>query len=303
MSLLSIGTVAVDSVRSPAGEVREVLGGSAVYFAVAASFFTPVRLVSVVGDDFGREHLERLEARGIDISGIEIRKGKTFRWSGEYSEDLSRRTTLSTELNVHAGFAPKVNRHDVGVKHLFLGNIDPELQSRFLTQIKPDFSACDTMNFWIDQKSETIKRLLTRVDGLLVNEAEVRQLAGEMHAIAAARRLIDLGLRFLVIKRGEHGAALFADGGYFNVPAYPVEIPIDPTGAGDSFAGGFMGHLVRKGAADPTSLREAMLYGSALASFCIEDFSLGRFDSVGEKGIEERYRALRGFMSLSGPRN
>ena len=301
MSLLVVGSVAFDSVKTPYGEARDVLGGSAVYCAVSASYFTAVRLVAVVGEDFGEEQRGLLRDRGIDLSGLEVREGKSFRWEGEYSEDLNNRTTLATHLNVFESFDPKFRREDVGVPSLFLGNIDPDLQRRVLSQVRPRFSACDTMNFWIERKNDSLKRLLSGVDGLVINDAEARLLAGEINTVVAARRLLGLGLRFLVIKRGEYGAALFAGRHYFAVPAYPVERPVDPTGAGDSFAGGFMGHLARAGKTGERDLREAMIYGSVLASFCVEDFSLGRLASVTQSAIEGRFLELNEFISLDGP--
>ncbi len=301
MSLLVVGSVAFDSIRTPYGEAREVLGGSAVYCAVAASYFTRVRMVAVVGEDFGEEPMRLLRDRGIDVSGLEVARGLSFRWSGEYSDDLNDRTTLATHLNVFETFDPKIRREDVGVPHLFLGNIDPDLQRRVLSQVKPGFSACDTMNFWIEGKNDSLKRLLAGVDGLVINDAEARLLAGELNSVVAARRLLGLGLRFLVIKRGEYGAALFTGGHYFAVPAYPVERPVDPTGAGDSFAGGFMGHLARQGRTDGRALREAMIYGSVLASFCVEDFSLRRLARVTSQEIEDRFHELKDFLSLDGP--
>jgi len=301
MSLLVVGSVAFDSVKTPYGEAKEVLGGSAVYFAVAASYFTPVRMVAVVGEDFGAGPMGLLRGRGIDVSGLQVAKGKTFRWGGEYSEDLNERTTLFTHLNVFESFKPKIRREDVGVDNLFLGNIDPDLQRQVLSETKPKFSACDTMNFWIEGRNESLKRLLASVDGLIINDSEARLLAGELNTVAAARRLLSLGLSFLVIKRGEYGAALFHGGHYFAVPAYPIEKPTDPTGAGDSFAGGFMGHLCRKGESSGRALREAMIYGSVLASFCVEDFSLKRLAAVDVKAIESRFRDLKEFLSVNEP--
>jgi len=301
MSLLVVGSVAFDTVRTPYGRAQEVLGGSAVYCAVAASYFTKVRMVAVVGDDFGDEPMGLLRGRGIDVTGLEVGRGPSFRWEGEYSEDLNDRTTIATHLNVFERFDPKIRPADVGASHLFLGNIDPDLQRRVLGQVKPKFSACDTMNFWIEGKSDSLKRLLSGVDGLVINDAEARLLAGELNTVVAARRLLGLGLRFLVIKRGEYGAALFSGGHYFAVPAYPVERPVDPTGAGDSFAGGFMGHLARSGETNGTTLREAMLHGSVLASFCVEDFSLKRLIAITPAEIEGRVRELKEFLSLDEP--
>jgi len=300
MSLLVVGSIAFDSVRTPYGEVREVLGGSAAYCALAASYFTPVRVVAVVGDDFGDASMEALRRRDIDLSGIEIRKGRTFRWSGVYSDDLNERTTLSTELNVFESFEPKIRKQDVGIPNLFLGNIDPDLQRRVLGDVRPGFAACDTMNFWIEGKNDSLKRLLGGVDGLVINDSEARLLAGELNTVVAARRLLALGLRFLVIKRGEYGAALFAGGHYFAIPAYPVERPVDPTGAGDSFAGGFMGHVARRGVSG-SALREAMVYGSVMASFCVEDFSLRRLQDLSQETIAARAAELRQFLSMDEP--
>ncbi|HYV86653.1 MAG TPA: PfkB family carbohydrate kinase [Patescibacteria group bacterium] len=301
MSLLVVGSVAFDTVKTPFGQVDEVLGGSATYFSVAASYFTQVRLVAVVGTDFGEAPRALLKARGIDLTGLEVAPGRTFRWSGEYSVDLNDRTTHATHLNVFETFRPKLRKEDAGARFLFLGNIDPDLQRDVLAQVKPGFSACDTMNFWIEGKSDSVKRLLAGVDGLVINDSEARLLAGETNTVAAARRLMDLGLKFLVVKRGEFGAALFHGPHTFMVPAYPVERPIDPTGAGDSFAGGFMGYLARERRTTGPALRQAMVYGTVLASFCVEDFSLRRLTAITFKSIEARARALRDTMDVNGP--
>jgi len=301
MSLLVVGSVAFDTVKTPYGTAEEVLGGSATYFSVAASYFTPVRLVAVVGKDFGDEPIRLFKTRGIDITGLEVADGRTFRWSGEYSEDLNERTTHATHLNVFETFRPRLRKQDKGAPYLFLGNIDPDLQQQVLSEAKPGFVACDTMNFWIEGKSDSLKRLLGGVDGLVINDSEARLLAGELNTVAAARRLLDLGLKFLVIKRGEFGAALFHGGHYFAVPAYPVERPIDPTGAGDSFAGGFMGHLARAQEIGGPAMRQAMIYGTVMASFCVEDFSLRRLVAVNEKAIEARAAELRDFLDVDGP--
>jgi sugar/nucleoside kinase (ribokinase family) len=299
--LLVIGSVAFDSVKTPYGSADEVLGGSATYCAVAASYFTDVRMLAVVGTDFGEEPMRLLREHRIDVSGIEVREGRTFRWAGEYSEDLNERTTLATHLNVFETFQPRLSPQDVDVPNLFLGNIDPDLQAQVLKRARPRISACDTMNFWIEGKNASLKRLLGEVDGLLINDSEARLLAGELNTVVAARRLLSLGLRFVVIKRGEYGAALFAEGHYFAVPAYPVERPVDPTGAGDSFAGGFMGHLAASGESGGRGLREAMIYGSVLASYCVEDFSLRRLAALTRGEIDRRAGELRDFISIDGP--
>jgi sugar/nucleoside kinase (ribokinase family) len=302
MSLLVVGSVAFDTIKTPYGLATEVLGGSATYFSVAASYFASVRMVAVVGKDFGDAPIKLLRSRGIDVSGVEVADGRTFRWSGEYSEDLNERTTHATHLNVFESFRPKLRKQDKGLPFVFLGNIDPDLQQKVLAEAKPGFVACDTMNFWIEGKSDSLKRLLASVDGLVINDSEARLLAGELNSVAAARRLLDLGLKFLVIKRGEFGAALFHGGHYFAVPAYPVERPVDPTGAGDSFAGGFMGHLARAASTSGAALRQAMIYGTVMASFCVEDFSLKRLAAVNDRGIEARAREMRAFLDIEGPK-
>jgi sugar/nucleoside kinase (ribokinase family) len=302
MSLLVVGSVAFDTIKTPYGLATEVLGGSATYFSVAASYFASVRMVAVVGKDFGDAPIKLLRSRGIDVSGVEVADGLTFRWSGEYSEDLNERTTHATHLNVFESFRQKLRKQDKGLPFVFLGNIDPDLQQQVLAEAKPGFVACDTMNFWIEGKSDSLKRLLASVDGLVINDSEARLLAGELNSVAAARRLLDLGLKFLVIKRGEFGAALFHGGHYFAVPAYPVERPVDPTGAGDSFAGGFMGHLARAASTSGAALRQAMIYGTVMASFCVEDFSLKRLAAVNDRGIEARAREMRAFLDIEGPK-
>ena len=293
MSLLVVGSVAFDTVTTPYGKAEEVLGGSASYVAVAASFFTKVQMVAVVGGDFDDSHRKTLAGRGIDVTGLEVQEGRTFRWVGEYSDDLNHRTTHATHLNVFETFRPKLRPQEASARYLFLGNIDPDLQRDVLTQARPSFSACDTMNFWIEGKPDSLKRLLTGVHGLLINDSEVRLLAGESNTVAGARRLLDLGLRFLVVKRGEYGAALYTAKRFFAVPAFPVERPVDPTGAGDSFAGGFMGYLAREGKTTGPALRQAMVYGTVMASFCVEDFSLKRLLAATPRAIEARARELR----------
>src|SRR2546425_9257819 len=295
MALLVVGSVAFDSVKTPYGEAAEVLGGSATYCAVAASYFTDVRVVAVVGEDFGEEPMRLLRSRHIDVSAVEVAKGKTFRWSGVYSDDLNDLTTLATHLNVFESFQPRLRPEDASIPNLFLGNIDPDLQSQVLRRLRPRLSACDTMNFWIEGKSDSLKRLLAEVDGLVINDSEARLLAGELNTVVAARRLLSLGLRFLVIKRGEYGAALFAGGPYFALPADPVARPGDPTRAGASFSGGVPGPPAPRGRTGGGALREAMIYGSVLASFCVEDFSLRRLARVTQQEIDVRARDLREF--------
>jgi sugar/nucleoside kinase (ribokinase family) len=290
MSLLAVGSIALDSVETPFGRRQDVLGGSATYFSTAASFFGPVRLVATVGDDFPDEHVRFLSARGVDLEGLERRAGRTFRWKGRYEFDLNTAHTLETQLNVFGDFDPELPAAYRDSRYVFLGNIDPDLQRRVLDQVKaPRFVACDTMNFWIDSKRESLLQTLRRVDLLFVNDAEARQLAGEHNVVRAARRILGFGPRAVVIKRGEYGALFFGGDHVFAASAYPLAALFDPTGAGDSFAGGFMGYLARCGREDPEVLRRAIVMGSVLASFAVEQFSLDRLVALTHAEIRARY--------------
>ena len=294
-SLLVVGSVAFDSVETRAGKRTEVLGGAASYFSVAASFLapSPVRLTGVVGTDFPEEHTKRLESHGIDLAGLERVAGRTFRWAGVYANDFSTRTTLDTQLNVFQDFRPKLPPAWTSSDYVFLANIDPVLQLNVLEQTKkPKFVACDTMNFWIEGKRPDLLRLLPRVDMLLLNDEEARQLSGEANLPAAARAIRAMGPKAVVIKRGDAGALLFHEGGVFAAPAFPIEDVTDPTGAGDSFAGGFMGWMAREGTVTPATIRTAMILGSVLASFCVEDFSLDRYRRLDLTQIRERFTAF-----------
>lgn len=294
MSLLVVGSVALDSVQTPFGRADDALGGSATFFAAAASLFCPVQLVGVVGDDYPVDALDFLSARGTDLSGLERAQGESFRWSGVYSFDLNSRETLETRLGVFADFAPKIPDAFRDAEWVFLGNIDPELQHNVLDQVrKPRFVACDTMNLWIDIKRERLLDLLKRVDLLLVNDGEARQLSGEHNLARAARWIQDRGPRYLVIKKGEHGAILFTPESVFFAPGYPLEDVFDPTGAGDAFAGGFMGHLAQLGRTDDADLRRAVIYGSVLGSYAVEKFSVERFKDLTAEEIEARVRHFR----------
>jgi sugar/nucleoside kinase (ribokinase family) len=294
MSLLVVGSIALDSVETPSGLREEVLGGSATYFSTAASFFNPVRMVATVGEDFPDVHVSFLASRGVDLAGLERRPGRTFRWKGRYDVDLDTAHTLDTQLNVFADFRPELPQGFRDSQYVFLGNIDPELQCQVLEQVRaPRFVACDTMNFWIAQKREALAKTLKRVDLLFVNDAEARQLAGEHHVVKAARRILACGPRTVVVKRGEHGAILFSGEHVFAVPAYPLAAVCDPTGAGDSFAGGFMGYLARARKQEPTVLRRAVVVGSVLASFAVEQFSLERLATLTPDEIRARYGELR----------
>ena len=292
-SLLVVGSVGLDTVETRVGKRAEVLGGAASYFSVAASFLAPVRLTAVVGTDFPQEHTTLLENHKVDLAGLERVPGRTFRWSGVYAPDFSTRTTLDTQLNVFQDFQPKLPAAWKSSEYVFLANIDPVLQLSVLEQAqKPRFVACDTMNFWISGKRAELGRLLERVDMLLLNDEEARQLSGEANLPAAARAIRQMGPRAIVIKRGDAGALLFHEGGVFAAPAFPIENVVDPTGAGDSFGGGFMGWLAREGDTSPATIRTAMIMGSVVASFCVEDFSLDRFNRLDLTQIRERFQAF-----------
>jgi sugar/nucleoside kinase (ribokinase family) len=279
-----------------------VLGGSASFFAVAASFFAPVNLVGVVGSDFGEGQLRAFRGRPIDLSGLERMDGATFHWQGKYSYDLNARDTICTELNVFEFFKPRIPAQYRASRHVFLGNIDPVLQRDVLEQVeRPRVVACDTMNFWIAGKPAELRKTLEQVDILLINDAEARQLSGEWNIVKAARAIRAMGPRTLVLKKGEHGVLMFSDAGSFAAPAYPLEQVFDPTGAGDTFAGGFLGYLAsvqENGGApdrgfDDEALRRAVVMGSTLASFCVEAFSLDRLLTLKREEIDERFRLFR----------
>jgi sugar/nucleoside kinase (ribokinase family) len=294
MSILVVGSVAYDTVETPFGRAERVLGGSASFFAVAAAFFTPVNLVGVVGEDFGEDQLRAFRERAIDLEGLERMPGKTFHWQGKYSYDLNSRDTICTDLNVFEFFKPKIPERYRASRHVFLGNIDPVLQLEVLEQVdKPGIVACDTMNFWISGKPEELRRTLKRVDVLLINDAEARQLSGEWNVVKAARAIRAMGPRTLVIKKGEHGVLMFSSEGSFAAPAYPLESVFDPTGAGDTFAGGFLGYLAGSEQHDEAVLRRAVIMGSTLASFCVEAFSLDRLLSLTRGEIDDRFRLFK----------
>jgi sugar/nucleoside kinase (ribokinase family) len=291
--LLVVGSVALDTVETTTARREELLGGAASFFSVAASFLAPVRLTGVVGEDFPEEHVAYLRRHQIDLAGLERVPGRTFRWSGRYSPDFNARTTLDTQLNVFQHFRPKLPAEWRESPFVFLANIDPELQLDVLNQVSgPRFVACDTMNYWIEGKREALEALLQRVDLLLLNDDEARLLARHGNLPSAARAIRALGPRAVVIKRGDAGALLFHEGGVFAAPAFPLEAVVDPTGAGDSFAGGFMGWLARAGGTTPADIRTAMILGSVLASFSVEAFSLDRFRTLTLSDIRERFAAF-----------
>ncbi len=290
MSLLVVGTLAFDSVETPFGKREDVLGGSASFLATAASRFCRVRMVGVVGKDFPRTHMDFFQGLGVDTAGVETLEGKTFRWRGRYDHNLNVAHTLETQLNVLTEFRPKLPPPFRDSPFVVLGNIDPTLQASVLDQItRPQLVALDTMNFWITNTPNELKNTLKRVDLLSINDGEARQLSGEYHLVKAARAIRAMGPKILVVKRGEHGALLFTEQGIFAAPAMPLEQVLDPTGAGDSFAGGLMGLITKLGRADTSVLRQAVVMGSVMASFAVEDFSLDRLKRLKSDEIRLRF--------------
>lgn len=292
MSLLVVGSVAFDALESPYGKVDRTLGGAATYFALSASFFGPVNLVAIVGDDFTEKDEHVLRGRGIDLEGLERAAGKTFFWAGRYSENLNERVTLATDLNVFAGFKPCLPEKYRSAKYVFLANIAPDLQRSVLRQVKgkPRLAALDTMNYWIEGSNAELRETLRHVQVLMINDSETRQLSSEHNLLRAAKHIFRMGPSILVVKRGEHGAMMVDKHGVFSVPAFPLEEPHDPTGAGDSFAGGFMGYLAQAGRHDDAALRRAMVYGSVLGSFAVERFGLERLRTLKRSEINARAR-------------
>jgi sugar/nucleoside kinase (ribokinase family) len=290
MSLLVVGSVALDSLETPFGQKEDALGGSATYFSTSASFFSPVQVVAVVGEDFPEGHLTFLKGRGIDLEGVTREPGKTFRWKGKYGYQLNEAQTLDTQLNVFERFSPKLPESYRDAPYVFLGNIHPELQGQVLDQVRaPKLVAADTMNFWIQGSRDSLLKTLKRVNLLFVNDAEARQLAGEHNVVKAARAILSMGPTRVVIKRGEYGALLFDRDHIFACPAYPLAEVFDPTGAGDTFAGGFMGTVATVGNLNPETLRRAMVTGSVMASFTVERFSLERLREVTRPEIHARF--------------
>jgi len=301
MDILVIGSVAFDSVETPFGRGDDVLGGSATYFSTSASFFTGVQLVAVVGDDFPEEPKEFLSSRGVDLAGLQTQPGKTFRWKGRYGYDLNEAQTLETHLNVFETFHPQLPESYRKAEYVFLANIDPELQLEVLNQVeRPKLIACDTMNFWIEGKREALVRTLGHVDILVINEAEVRQLADEANLVKASRAVLAMGPKTLVVKRGEYGVLVFTEHSIFSAPAYPLEEVFDPTGAGDTFAGGFMGYLAATNNLSDETIRKATVFGSVMASFTVEDFSLNRLRKLSWSEVEERFRRFQALTAFEG---
>ena len=298
MSILVVGSVAFDSLKTPFGERDRILGGSATYFSVAASFFTDVRVVAVVGDDFGPADEAVFLEREIDTSDLERVAGRSFYWSGEYGYDLNVAHTLDTQLNVFADFKPKLSDGARATPYLFLGNIQPQLQVEVREQVGAKLVAADTMNYWINSTPEDLREMLRRIDLLIINDAEAREIAKEPNLVRAARRILSMGPKRLVVKRGEYGAAMFTEDSYFATPAYPLEKVFDPTGAGDSFAGGFMGYLAAINATDDAAFRRGIIYGSVMASFNVEEFGCERLRRLTHDEINARFRELRAYSNF-----
>ena len=299
MSLLVVGSVALDSVETPFGKADDVLGGSATFFAASASHFAPVQLVGVIGDDYPEQQLEPLAKRGVDLSGLERAEGSSFRWRGRYRHDLNSAETLETHLGVFSHFRPKIPEQFRRAPYVFLGNIDPRLQLDVLRQVdKPKLVACDTMNFWIESRRPDLLELMKHVDVITINDGEARQLSDRANLLKAARWILERGPRYAIIKKGEHGAYMFHGRHVFFAPAYPLEEVFDPTGAGDSFAGGFMGYLARAGRIDQEHLRRAVVYGSAMGSFAVERFSIQRLLEIEMSDIVARIAEFRQLVAF-----
>jgi sugar/nucleoside kinase (ribokinase family) len=291
--------VALDSVETPFGKADDVLGGSGTFFSASASHFAPVQLVGVVGSDYPTDKLDALTPRGVDLAGVERADGESFRWRGRYRHDLNSAETLETRLGVFSHFRPKIPEQFRRAPFVFLANIDPRLQLDVLNQVdKPTLVACDTMNFWIESRRSDLLELLGRVDLITLNDAEARQLTEQANLVKAARWIMERGPRHVVIKKGEHGAFMFNERSVFFAPAYPLEDVFDPTGAGDSFAGGFMGYLARTGRVDDENLRRAVVYGSVMGSFAVERFSIQRLLEIGTSNIRERLGEFRQLVAF-----
>lgn len=317
MSVLVVGTLALDSVKTPFGEVRDILGGSATYFSLATTIFAKVKLVGVVGMDFPNEYLQLLKKRGVDLTGLQRIEGKTFRWKGEYHYDLNEAITLETQLNVLEKFSPEIPRDYQDSKFVFLANIDPEWQLRILEQIKsPRLVVADTMNFWIERKKDALLKVLKKIDLAILNDAEARQLTSEPNLINAGKKILSLGPQRVIIKKGEHGSLMISKRldhsqtnktygeelsppkaefliSIFSAPAYPLESIFDPTGAGDSFAGGFIGYLASQENLQESEIKKAIIYGTAVASFTVENFSINKLINLTKEEIEKRYLQIK----------
>jgi len=294
MSLLTVGTVAFDSIETPYGKADRVVGGACTYISLSASYFAKdINLVSVVGDDFPDAELKYMKKRGINLDGLDIKKGeKSFFWAGKYHDNMNQRDTLATELNVLADFDPKLPESYKNSKYLMLGNLTPEIQMKVIKQMKkrPKLIVLDTMNFWMDVAMPMLKKVIKKVDVITINDEEARQLSGEYSLVKAAKKILKMGPKFLIIKKGEHGALLFSGEKMFYAPALPLAEVFDPTGAGDTFAGGFIGYIAKTGSISFENMKRAVIYGSAMASFCVEEFSIGRLKTLNQSKIKSRVK-------------
>jgi sugar/nucleoside kinase (ribokinase family) len=294
MSLLVVGSVALDSIKTPHGDHKDILGGSATHASMSASFHTNVNLVGVVGNDFPVEHIDYLNSRKIDTMGLEIANGKTFRWEGFYEGDMSQANTIDTQLNVFADFDPKIPDSYKQTPYVFLGNIHPLLQNKVLDMIpEPKLVGLDTMNLWIDIEKDNLTKVLKRIDVLFINDAEIRQYTGEVNLITAAEKVLDLGVKYVLLKKGEHGALLISKDTFFAAPAYPVKSVFDPTGAGDTFAGGFMGYISNTDDMSIENMKKALITGTVMSSFNVEEFSLNRLKKLKDNEIVSRYEEMK----------
>lgn len=299
MGVLIVGTIGLDTIETPFGKKQEILGGSSIHASISSSFHAPTSIVGVAGKDFPQEHLTFLNQRGINTSGVRLVKGKTFRWSGYYEYDMNNAHTRDTQLNVYADFDPVIPEELQESDYVFLANLDPELQLKALAQLKkPKFVAMDTMNFWIENKRQALHQVIKQVDFVLMNEGEIRQFMETPNIPLAASRMLKLGAKAVIIKKGEHGALLFTGQDHFSAPSYPQEILKDPTGAGDSFAGGFIGYLAKTNDLSPANMRKAIIVGSVMASFNVEDFSLNRMRTLSKKEILNRFMEIKRFSEF-----
>jgi sugar/nucleoside kinase (ribokinase family) len=298
MSLTVVGSIALDTVETPWGKNEEGLGGAATYFSLAAANYTQVHLVGVVGEDFPQEHVDLLESKSINLEGLERASGKTFRWAGRYHQNVNLRDTLDTQLNVFESFHPKLPQNARDAEHLFLGNIHPSLQLEVLEQAKAKFVALDTMNLWINTTRDELGAVLRRVDAIIINDSEVNDLTGEANTIKGARAIRELGPRVVVVKKGEHGCLLFNGDDVFATPAFPLDDVLDPTGAGDTFAGGFMGYIASKNSTDAATLRQAVVHGSIVATFTCQAFGPDRLSEITMDDIKKRVEAFRAITAF-----
>lgn len=297
--ILVIGSVALDTIASPSGYSKEILGGSATYFSISASFFAPVNLVATVGADFPERHSKTIKAFGVDLAGLEVKEGKTFRWEGSYVKDLNCAETIETQLNVFADFKPCLPKGYEKSKYIFLANIDPDLQIFILKKFSGKrFIGCDSMNHWIKNKNASLKDMIKNTSIIFLNDSEAKMLSGESNMLKAGKYLLSLGPEFAVVKRGEYGAILFSKNFTFMAPAYLLEEVKDPTGAGDTFAGGFMGYLAKTDKIDEKNVKNALIWGSVMASFTVQDFSVNRFLNITKKDINERYNKFKKLIEL-----